>query len=239
MDSAALSRTIYLALAVGLLANLSAGLSIPAAVAKDRTKSFPMNRESGGSRDPCESRRLAHLVPSSGRFAPGPGSTIALLEGTAPRPTPLVVKLGLIGEWTLAARPTGVRLLTIPAVSRGLLWESFPLCGADMESATAPPARTWLEPPTPSTAPRGEDRQVTDQLRILARACGTSVATAPLLGAFSLQHLAEGLPAQLPVRCEPLEASSASGSGPSISSQISTAEERPDSALLPQQNQRP
>lgn len=198
-----------------------------------------MNRESGGSRDPCESRRLAHLVPTSGRFAPGPGSTIALLEGTAPRPTPLVVKLGLIGEWTLAARPTGVRLLTIPAVSGGLLWESFPLCGADIESATAPPARTWLDPLTPTAAPRAEDREVTDQLRILARACGASVATAPLLGAFALQHLAEGLPAQLPVRCEPLETSSASGSGLSSNSQISTAEERPDSALLPQQSQRP
>jgi hypothetical protein len=73
------------------------------AIAGDSTRSMPANREGGGSSDACQARRLVHLVPITDRFSPGEPRLIAVLEGSAPRPAPLQVRIGSLGVWTLPA----------------------------------------------------------------------------------------------------------------------------------------
>ena len=174
------------------------------AVAADQSSSFPAFREGGGSRGVnCPGRRVAHLVPENGRFEPGSQRLIAVLEGDTPQPRPLGVRIAALGDWSLEPEAAGLRLISIPAIDRALLWESFPRCGAESEGAEAPPARTWLEA-TENPADGPADRRVRQELQRLSRACGTTVTTAPLLQAFGLDHLAAELPAQLPVRCRTL-----------------------------------
>jgi hypothetical protein len=79
------------------------------AIAGDSTRSMPANREGGGSRDACQARRLVHLVPITDRFVPGEPRRIAVLEGSAPRPAPLQVRLGSLGVWTLPAETVGMQ----------------------------------------------------------------------------------------------------------------------------------
>lgn len=201
-----------------------------AAVAADNSRRFPGHREAGGSRDLCQSRRLAHLVPLNGRFAPGPSRQIALLEGESPDPRPLRLRLDSIGTWTLVARPVGVRLLTVPAIARPVLWESFPLCSETGEEgglSGAPPARTLLEP-----RPAADEGAMRSELQRLSRSCGGSVPSAELLRVFAFEHLSDQLPARLSVHCETLPL--VAGPAPSSSSQMSSAADRPASTALPQ-----
>lgn len=182
-----------------------APFAVPSAViAGDSTRSMPANREGGGSRDACQARRLVHLVPITDRFAPGEPSRIAVLEGTAPRPAPLQVRIGSLGVWTLPAETAGIRLLTIPPIASPLLWESSPLCTSVQDPIGAPPARSWLLPRSSLPADQRADQLVRLQLQELARRCGSTVEATPLLRAFALEHLAPMLPVQLSVRCEPL-----------------------------------
>ena len=174
------------------------------AIAADSTRSMPANREGGGSRDACQARRLVHLVPISDRFAPGEPRRIAVLEGSAPRPAPLQVRIGSLGVWTLPAEPAGIRLISIPPVAADMLWESSPVCTSAHDPIGAPPARSWLLPRSAVKADQEADQQVRLQLQELSRRCGSSVEAAPLLRAFALEHLAPMLPAQLSIRCEPL-----------------------------------
>jgi hypothetical protein len=175
-----------------------------AAIAGDSTRSMPANREGGGSRDACQARRLIHLVPISDRFAPGEPRRIAVLEGSAPSPVPLQVRLGSQGLWTLPAEPAGIRLLTIAPITSELLWESSPLCSSAQDPIGAPPARSWLLPRSVAPADQQADQLVRQQLLELARQCGSTVEAAPLLRAFALEHHAPSLPVQLSVRCESL-----------------------------------
>ena len=203
---------------------------------------MPVNREGGGSRDACQARRLVHLVPFSDRFAPGESRRIAVLEGSAPLPAPLQVRIGALGVWTLPAEPVGIRVLTIPAIAMELLWESSPLCTSALDSIGAPPARSWLLPRSAAPADQAADQLARLQLLELSRHCGSTVEAAPLLRAFSLEHLAPVLPAQLSVRCEPLAPLSSlapSATSSSISSHTSTAKERPPSGSVPQNVQGP
>jgi len=174
------------------------------AVAADSTRSMPANREGGGSRDACQARRLVHLVPISDRFAPGEPRRIAVLEGTAPRPASLQVRIGSLGVWTLPAETVGIRVFTIPPVATELLWETSPLCTSAQDPIGAPPARSWLLPRSPVAADQEADQLVRLQLQELSRRCGSTVEAGPLLRAFALEHLAPVLPAQLSIRCEPL-----------------------------------
>ena len=173
-------------------------------IAGDSTRSMPANREGGGSRDACQARRLVHLVPISDRFAPGEPRRIAVLEGTAPRPAPLQVRIGSLGLWTLPAETVGIRVFTIPPVATELLWETSPLCTSAQDPIGAPPARSWLLPRSSVAADQEADQLVRLQLQELSRRCGSTVEAAPLLRAFALEHLAPVLPAQLSIRCEPL-----------------------------------
>ena len=174
------------------------------AIAADSTRSMPANREGGGSRDACQARRLVHLVPISDRFAPGEPRRIAVLEGSAPRPAPLQVRIGSLGVWTLPAEPAGIRLISIPPVAAEMLWESAPVCTSAQDPIGAPPARSWLLPRSAVKADQEADQLVRLQLQELSRRCGSSVEAAPLLRAFALEHLTTMLPAQLSIRCEPL-----------------------------------
>lgn len=218
-------------------------LVLPASViAGDSTRSMPANREGGGSRDACQARRLVHLVPISDRFAPGELRRIAVLEGSAPRPAPLHVRILSLGEWTLPAQPAGIRLLTTEAVTTELLWESSPFCSTSLDPIGAPPARSWLVPRSASTADQAADQQTRVQLLELSRRCGSSVETAPLLRAFALEHLSPSLPVQLSVRCEQLGPASSvvpAAASSSSSSQTSTPMERPLSGSVPQRFQGP
>jgi len=174
------------------------------AIAGDNTRSMPANREGGGSRDACQARRLVHLVPISDRFAPGEPRRVAVLEGTAPRPAPLQVRIGSLGVWTLPAETVGIRVFTIPPVATELLWETSPLCTSAQDPIGAPPARSWLLPRSSVAADQEADQLVRLQLQELSRRCGSTVEAAPLLRAFALEHLVPVLPAQLSIRCEPL-----------------------------------
>jgi len=186
-------------LALAPLAITVSAITEPA-IAADSTRSMPANREGGGSRDACQARRLVHLVPISDRFAPGEPRRIAVLEGSAPRPAPLQVRIGSLGVWTLPAEPAGIRLIIIPPVAAEMLWESSPVCTSAQDPIGAPPARSWLLPRSAVKA----DQLVRLQLQELSRRCGSSVEAAPLLRAFALEHLTTMLPAQLSIRCEPL-----------------------------------
>lgn len=179
-------------------------LAVPAAAIADSTRKMPINREGGGSRDACQARRLVHLVPFTDRFAPGEPRRIAVLEGSAPRPAPLQVRIGALGVWTLPAEPVGIRVLTIPAMATELLWESSPLCTSAQDPIGAPPARSWLVPRSAGPADQEADQLARLQLQELSRRCGSTVEAAPLLRAFALEHLTTMLPAQLSIRCEPL-----------------------------------
>ena len=174
------------------------------AFAGDSTRSMPANREGGGSRDACQARRLVHLVPITDRFVPGEPRRIAVLEGSAPRPAPLQVRLGSLGVWTLPAETVGIRVFTIPPVATELLWETSPLCTSAQDPIGAPPARSWLLPRSAVPADQVADQLVRLQLQELSGRCGSTVEAAPLLRAFALEHLAPSLPAQLSIRCEPL-----------------------------------
>jgi len=219
-----------------------APLTVPAAAIADSTRQMPVNREGGGSRDACQARRLVHLVPFSDRFAPGESRRIAVLEGSAPRPAPLQVRIGALGVWTLPAEPVGIRVLTIPAMATELLWESSPQCTSAQDPIGAPPARSWLVPRSAGPADQAADQLARVQLLELSRRCGSTVEAAPLLRAFALEHLASMLPVQLSVRCDPLAPlSSMAPSAPSSSSSshTSTAVERPLSGSVPQRLQGP
>lgn len=212
------------------------------ALAGDSTRSMPTNREGGGSRDACQARRLVHLVPISNRFAPGEFRRIAVLEGSAPRPAPLQVRIGSLGVWSLPAETVGIRLLTIPPIATDLLWESAPLCSSEQDPLGAPPARSWLLPRSSLPADRQADQLVRRQLQELSQRCGSTVETNPLLRALALEHFAPVLPVQLPVRCELLAPQSSitpSGSSSPSSSHTSSAEARPLRGSVPQRLQGP
>lgn len=223
------------------LAVLPLAVAAPA-IAADSTRSMPANREGGGSRDACQARRVVHLVPLSDRFAPDEARRLAVLEGSAPRPAPLQVRIGSLGVWTLPPEPVGIRLFTIPAVTTELLWESSPLCTSAQDPIGAPPARSWLLPRNAATADQEADNRVRLQLLNLTRHCGSTVETASLLRDFDLAHLASSLPAQLSVRCNQLGPGAAVlpvSDASSSSSQTSTAVERPLSGSVPQRFQGP
>lgn len=190
---------------------LPASLLPAAALAgHDRTHLFPGSREGGGTRGVCESRRVALLVPEAGSFRPAADAWVGLLEGEAPQPVPLAVRIDGLGERTLAARPAGVRLLHLHSLTQAALWESFPRCASPGSPEAAaeglgepPPARALLQ----GGAPRADDGSADARAALarLAAACSAgdaSVPTAPLLTAFAYGHLAAGLPERLPLHCE-------------------------------------
>ena len=160
-------------------------------------------RASGGTRGACLNV-WAHLVPTGNRFHPGPSRTIAILQGATPTPAAITVQFStlagdLVGEQTLPPEGATVRLLRLPEASRPplnqpLVWESFPTCRPNK-----PPTRSLLVLDSAEGESDGGR-----QLANLRKACGTVVATAPLLRAFGMEEFGAKLPPTLPVRCKAL-----------------------------------
>lgn len=163
--------------------------------APDRTRRFPLRREGGGTRGACAARLLAHLVPPDGLLDPGPNPILGLIEGDSPEPVPLVVRWPGGEAIAPARRGASLRLLRLPGPPETGLWESFPACEGTAEPQ-APPARSLLGP-----APGATHRDARDALRALWRQCGQRIPTAALLATWDYPHLAERLPASLPVIC--------------------------------------
>jgi hypothetical protein len=55
--------------------------------------SFPGRRIGGGTRGECWTRLFAHLVPANSVYTPGSPALIAVLEGPAKTPRPLIIEL--------------------------------------------------------------------------------------------------------------------------------------------------
>ena len=187
-------------LATSLLSLVMVAASMPALQAASRN-SFPGRRIGGGTRGECAARPLVHVVPASSVFAPGDPSLIALLEGPSPDPQPLEVTLrSALGDGSVDAAappvlerelPAAVNrivLISLPASSRPLLWESSYRCGADSGddefgfiTASAPPALSLL-------VQEGEqqDQSIRQYLTALQSACGGSTTLSRLRAALNL-----------------------------------------------------
>lgn len=168
----------------------------------DRSTSFPLRREGGGTRAACASRLVAHLVPEAGVLDPGVPPLIGLVEGETAQPVPLVVRLGA-RSWPVALQPkASVRLFQLPPGALEGLWESFPACEGSQDPV-APPARSLLRKAEAGAA-EGTNQQA---LARLWRHCGSAVATEEVLRDWAYPHLASQLPAVLPVVCQLLPSS--------------------------------
>lgn len=197
------------AAAVLLMVVLVQGLAADAAAPQrpsDRSRRFPLRRESGGTRSICVSRLLAHLVPVDGQFDPGSGAVIGLIEGDSQVQPALVVQLAGLQPLLLPPRPAGVRLVMLPTPTPLGPWESFPACNATAEPE-APPARSEL-----LRRNEASDQPLQRALGDLRRRCGGSVQRDELLPIFRYEHLREQLPSELPVSCDGYSSPGASAS---------------------------
>jgi len=206
-------------LRTGLFAIAGCGLLAAgtAALAQaDLRSNFPGRRIGGGTRGECTARVLAHLVPSSSVFAPGPALTVALLEGPTANPRPLQVLFrpqgaGITPSSPVAKRelppsPAGVTLLSVGPFKGAEVWESTYRC-SDTAPASNDPFNfvESVSPPALSllvTDVTPNDRSLQGSLKLLKDLCGSQVGRADLAKAFALEEVI-GLdwPVQLPVRC--------------------------------------
>jgi hypothetical protein len=178
---------------------------VPAPSQADRSSRFPLRREGGGTRAACASRLVAHLVPETGVLEGDSQGLIGLIEGSIPQPVDLVLRLPS-GTWLAAPNPSAsVRLFQQPQPLQEGIWESFPGCEGS-EDPVAPPARSLLLP-----ASRQLELPHQETLQRLWRSCGQAVPTRDVLRGWSYGHLADQLPAELPVICERLPQARASG----------------------------
>lgn len=180
----------------------------------DRSRRFPLRRESGGTRSVCASRLLAHLVPADGQVDLDGLSMVALIEGSSPQPPGLVLRLPGQPPWLLPPRPAGVRLVLLPRSMTAGLWESFPACNDSLEPE-APAARSEL-----GRFAASMDRSLKQALDGLRQRCDGQVASDDLLPLFGYAHLRDQLPALLPVSCD--LAPQAGQPSPSTSSQTTS-----------------
>ena len=210
-------------LPLALLLPLSPGVAPAAQVAQvaqaprggDSSRRFPLRREGGGTRTSCAARLVAHLVPQDGHVDPGPGGILGVIEGEAPRaPQTRVAPLVLRWRdgWQIEPARSGASLRLVrlagPPVAGPLWageWFSFPACEGTAEPS-APPASSQLRPsptgPSPAAvAARAADAGSRVALAELWRHCGGQVASQPLLAFWDFSHLADQLPASLPVLC--------------------------------------
>jgi len=179
---------------------------------------FPGRRIGGGTRGDCATRPVVHLVPSSNVFSLGSSNLIAVLEGPSVNPMPLEVILRPASDDGLATPDTSpllqrslgaavnrLVLLSVPAASGPLLWESSYQCGQDKGAdefgfitASAPPALTLLLPGADSEA-----ESIQQQLVSFQTACGNSTAVAPLRQAFDFgdEVIDESWPQSVTVQC--------------------------------------
>jgi hypothetical protein len=209
-------------MAAALLALAPLAVQIPAADAQaDLRKSFPGRRIGGGTRGECSSRLLAHLVPASSVFAPGPARSLGVLEGLSASPSPLALTFRpLSGRGTAAgsmasgqrrvlpASGVGITLLTLPAVKVPTVWESTYVCPEapaapassdplNFVAAESPPALSLLVMESSK-----DDAPVQAALAQLRKSCGSTVPREEVGAAFGLSDLFTAQwPQRIPVRC--------------------------------------
>ena len=189
-----------------LLSALLAGvLSTPALEAAPRNV-FPGRRVGGGTRGECAARPVVHLVPAANVFSPGTARLIAVLEGPSPDPQPLEITLrsasvnGIVDpdaaplmHKQLPAAVNRLVLLSIPAATVPMLWESSYQCGGDdggdefgFITTSAPPARSLLLPDGSSEA---QNRSQQSELASLQAACGNTTSLAALKARFQFDDV--------------------------------------------------
>jgi hypothetical protein len=176
----------------------------------DPSRRFPLRREGGGTRTSCAARLVAHLVPQDGHFDPGPGGILGVIEGEASRAprkplAPLVLRWRDGWQIEPARSDASLRLVRLAGPPVAGEWFSFPACEGTAEPS-APPASSQLRPsptgPSPAAvAARAADAGSRVALAELWRHCGGQVASQPLLAFWDFPHLADQLPASLPVLC--------------------------------------
>jgi len=123
----------FICLAISL-----AGLAPPSADAQidiSIRNSFPGRRIGGGTRGECLSRLFAHLVPANSVYAPGSPPLIAVLEGPAKTPRPLIIELRtvranglpdpsgkLVYKRTLLPEPQGITVILLSKLTQAVGW---------------------------------------------------------------------------------------------------------------------
>ena len=189
------------AIATSLLSALVVNVICCSALGAAPRNTFPGRRIGGGTRGECAARPVLHLVPSSNVFSLGSSSLIAVLEGPSANPMPLEVILrpasddGLatpgvspLLQRSLGAAVNRLVILSVPAASGPVLWESSYQCGQDegadefgFITATAPPALSLL-------VQQGgqEDQKLQQQLANLQASCGATTPLAPLKTALQI-----------------------------------------------------
>ncbi len=180
--------------------------------------SFPGRRVGGGTRGECTARLVAHLVPKSNVFAPGPSGLIAILQGPSANLNPLIVAFkpanaagivepgaAMLQSREIAPAPVGLVLLKAPSFGGVIQWESSYRCGggiADPDllnfvSAGAPPAVSLLV-----KAAEPVDRLMQAELAEWKTHCGGTIPRDQVAKSFALDEvLGTDWPTQLPVRC--------------------------------------
>lgn len=201
-----MARSFSLSLSVSVLAStllgiLCVGSWMSEPVQAAPRHSFPGRRIGGGTRGECASRQIVHLVPASSVFAPGSTALIGLLEGPSSNPQPLELALRTaatdgsadtgsapVVQKQVPAAANRLVLLSIPKVSRPLLWESSFRCDADGEGDEFGFITTSTPPAVSLLVQQGgqEDQQLQQQLASLQGSCGATTPLAPLKTAFQL-----------------------------------------------------
>lgn len=190
----------------------------PAVAQPNLRTTFPGRRVGGGTRGECTARVLAHLVPGTSVFAPGPAALVGLLEGPTANPRPITISFrqanaagssdsaqALQLRRELPASTAGVTLLKVP-LKGPTVWESVYRCEEASAASTdplnfvtsaAPPAVTLLLlDSTPA------DTALQARLAQLKTACGATVTRQQLASSFDLTDvITADWPEQLPVRC--------------------------------------
>ena len=182
--------------------------------------SFPGRRIGGGTRGECWTRLFAHLVPANSVYAPGSPPLIAVLEGPAKTPRPLIIELrsvlanGLpdpnaksVFKRTLLPEPEGIRLIILSKLAQPVSWTSSYFCPDSpvpsdeslfFVSRSEPPPLTLLLPSNPSP----DDRKVWETLGLLYKACGKTFPRQEVKRLFGFSDLVgDDWPENLPVRC--------------------------------------
>ena len=182
---------------------------------------FPGRRIGGGTRGECSARLLAHLVPSSSVFAPGPAASIGLLEGPTAQPRPLQLSFRPLTSAgsadtaqartttrDLPASPAGVVLLTVPPIKTATVWESGYRCADEASANATADALDFVQSASPPAVSllvsdvQGDDKTLQAALKQLRSQCGKNLPTAELAKSFGLSDvITSGWPQQLPVRC--------------------------------------
>jgi len=182
--------------------------------------SFPGRRIGGGTRGECWTRLFAHLVPANSVYTPGSPPLIALLEGPAKTPRPVIIELrsvladGLpdpnakpVFKRTLLPEPEGIRLILLAKLTQPVSWTSSYFCPDSpvpsdeslfFVSRNEPPPLTLLLPSNPSP----DDRKVWETLGLLHKACGKTFPRQEVKRLFGFSDLlSDDWPENLPVRC--------------------------------------